>query len=178
MREAPGITKRLPTLTEVVEWPAHGVPAIPLAAPPPDATPDDEFWRHAASTELSDALSDAVARAPNRLPPEKVGGDSGVHFGATADDDNLTMPVAALRAPTPAEVPALPSTEALAEKVLADVQRQIDLMLEYRLREVLTPLLTRMTDNLVREARNELASTLHDVVTQVVAQELSRRRSD
>ncbi len=44
----------------------------------------------------------------------------------------------------------------LSERVLAEVQRQIDLMLDYRLREVLTPLLSRLADNLVRETRAEL----------------------
>jgi hypothetical protein len=64
----------------------------------------------------------------------------------------------------------------LTERVLADVQRQVDLMLDYRLREVLTPLLSRMADNLVREARAELASTLREAVSLAVAQELSRHR--
>lgn len=66
--------------------------------------------------------------------------------------------------------------DALVEKVLVDLQRQIDLMLEVKLREVLTPALTRATDALLREARAELASTLRDVVARAVAQELSRHR--
>ena len=64
----------------------------------------------------------------------------------------------------------------LSERVLAEVQRQIDLMLDYRLREVLTPLLSRLADNLVRETRAELASTMREVVTRAVAQELARHR--
>ena len=68
-------------------------------------------------------------------------------------------------------------TEAqLVQRVLADLQRQTDLMLDYRLREVLTPLLARATDNLIREARGELASTLRDVVARAVAQEMARHR--
>ena len=70
----------------------------------------------------------------------------------------------------------LPSEPELTQRVLTDVQRQIDLMLEYRLREVLSPLLARATDNLIREARNELASTLREVVARAVAQELARKR--
>jgi hypothetical protein len=65
---------------------------------------------------------------------------------------------------------------ALIERVLADLQRQVELMLEYRLREVLTPALTRATEALMRDARVELASTLRDVVARAVAQELSRHR--
>jgi len=66
--------------------------------------------------------------------------------------------------------------EQMVQRVLAEVQRQIDLTLEYRLREVLTPLLTRVADNVIREARGELASTLRDVVARAVAQELARHR--
>jgi len=80
---------------------------------------------------------------------------------------------------TPGEPPLarLPTEAELTEQVLAQVQRQIDLMIEYRMREALTPLLARATDNLVRDARNELASTLRDVVARAVAQELTRHRN-
>ena len=73
-------------------------------------------------------------------------------------------------------VEALPSEAQLVQRVLADLQRQTDLMLDYRLREVLTPLLARATDNLIREARGELASTLRDMVARAVAQEMARHR--
>jgi hypothetical protein len=66
--------------------------------------------------------------------------------------------------------------EQMIQRVLVDVQRQVDLMLEYRLREILTPILTRAADGVIRDARNELASTLRDVVARAVAQELSRHR--
>lgn len=80
----------------------------------------------------------------------------------------------------PREAPpttSLPDADPLIERVLVDLQRQIDLMLDYRLREVLTPLLTRAVDGVVREARSELASTLRDVVARAVAQELARHRT-
>ena len=94
----------------------------------------------------------------------------------------------------PAEAPTPPTQEAtvalapariephsideaqLVEKILADLQRQIELMLEYRLREVLAPALARATESLVRDARVELASTLRDMVARAVAQELLRHR--
>jgi hypothetical protein len=66
----------------------------------------------------------------------------------------------------------------LVERVLSELQRQVELMLEYRLREVLTPALARATDALIRDARVELASTLRDVVARAVALELSRHRGD
>lgn len=67
--------------------------------------------------------------------------------------------------------------EQLTQRILTDLHRQMDLMLDYRLREILTPLLTRAADSIVREARSELASTLRDVVARAVAQELARHRT-
>ena len=67
--------------------------------------------------------------------------------------------------------------EQIINRVLTDLQLQIDLMLESRLREVLTPLLERATERLVRDARIELASTLHDAVALAVTKELERHRT-
>lgn len=64
----------------------------------------------------------------------------------------------------------------VVQRVMADLQRQLDLMLEYRLREALAPALARAADGLIREARSELASTLRDVVSRAVAQEFARHR--
>jgi hypothetical protein len=95
-------------------------------------------------------------------------------------------PAAQLPAPDVAQRPEAlsvaapsPSTwqeDQLIERVLADLQRQVELMLEYRLREVLAPLLARTTETLIRESRVELATTLRDVVARAVAHELSRHR--
>ena len=85
---------------------------------------------------------------------------------------------AAAAAPQPPQPPTtFVDDEQMIQRVLADVQHQIDLMLEYRLREVLTTILTRAADSVIREARSELASTLRDVVARAVAQEISRHRS-
>ncbi len=64
----------------------------------------------------------------------------------------------------------------IVEHVWADLQRQVDLMLEYRLRETLAPILTRATEAVMRETRQQLASTLRDMVGRAVAQELARHR--
>jgi hypothetical protein len=90
-------------------------------------------------------------------------------------------PVQTLSDEAPADAPApayaTPFDEAaVTRRVLEDVQRQLDLMLEYRLRDVLGPMLARMSDTLIREARDELASTLRDVVARAVAQEVERHR--
>lgn len=75
-----------------------------------------------------------------------------------------------------APVASVLSEEQLSQRVLADLQHQIDLMIEVRLREVLTPLLQRTADSLVRDARGELASTLREIVARAVAQEMARHR--
>jgi len=76
---------------------------------------------------------------------------------------------------TVATAPAFDEAQCV-ERVLGDLQRHTDLMLEYRLREALAPLLAQFADSLVRDVRQELAATLRDVVARAVSQELSRRR--
>jgi hypothetical protein len=68
------------------------------------------------------------------------------------------------------------SEQQLVERVLGDLQRRADLMLEVRLREALTPALSRLADGLVSDVRLEFAATLRDLVEQSVAQELARQR--
>ncbi|PXW94749.1 hypothetical protein C7444_11264 [Sphaerotilus hippei] len=68
------------------------------------------------------------------------------------------------------------SEEQIRQKVLADVQRQVDRMFEYRVRETLSPALARLTEAFIRETRDELAKTLADVVRRAVAQEMARHR--
>ncbi len=79
-------------------------------------------------------------------------------------------PVGARIAPPAAAV----DEAALVQHVLADLDKQLDLMFEHRLRETLAPVLARMTDTLVREMRNQLAMSLREMVTRAVAIELDR----
>ena len=108
------------------------------------------------------AWPDVAASAPGLLP--------------TREAQTLEADMLATGAPPP--VPTAPpmTDEQIVQRVMADLQHQIDLMLEYRLRETLTPLLARAADSVVRDARHELASTLRDVVAAAVAQELARHR--
>jgi hypothetical protein len=92
---------------------------------------------------------------------------------ALADPSASAAPDVASPPPEPLSI----TEEQLTQRILNDLQRQMDLMLDYRLREILTPLLTRAADSVVREARSELASTLRDVVSRAVAQELMRHRT-
>jgi hypothetical protein len=86
-------------------------------------------------------------------------------------------PAAAEPAPSAAarSAPEL-SEEQIVQRILLGLQRQIDAIVEQRLRAAVTPALARLTDALVRELRTELASTMREVVVQAVAQELSRHR--
>lgn len=70
----------------------------------------------------------------------------------------------------------VPSEAQLAQRVLADVQRQVDGMLEFRLKEAMAPLLARHTEAIARDLRDELTRTLKDVVARSVAQELAKLR--
>jgi hypothetical protein len=107
------------------------------------------------------------------IPPDRVPKLTEVVEVSATQAQSIAARLAAQRAAKEIE----PSEDDLVQRVLLDVQRQIDLMLETRLRETLAPALARLTDALIRETRNELASTLRDVVVRAVSQELSRHRS-
>ena len=70
--------------------------------------------------------------------------------------------------------PSALNEDQIVQRVMSEVQRQIDLMLEVRLREALMPVLARASDALVLEARNELASTLQHVVKLAVSKSLAQ----
>ena len=121
------------------------------------------------------------------MPPERVPTLTEVvswpQATALAPGD-LQLPLPAVEArPAEADMAVAPlqplrmADEEMVQGVLVEVQRQVELMLDYRLREVLTPLLNRAADGIVRDARAELASTLRDVVARAVAQELARHRT-
>jgi hypothetical protein len=105
---------------------------------------------------------------------------------ARAHVPTLTEVVQVTPAPPPEPLPATAESVPLenaaldegqtTQRVLADVQRQLDVMLEHRLREAVAPALARASDALIRDLRSELASTLRDIVERAVAQELERRR--
>ena len=123
----------IPTLTEVVSWPAAVPPVTALAAVAPVAP--------------APAPAPVPEPAPTPIPP----------------------------GPTPAPVVQAINEVQLQQRVLADIQKQVDLMLDVRLREALAPALARATDALVRDARKELASTLRDIVAKAVEREIASR---
>jgi len=116
---------------------------------------------------LTEVVEIPAATPPRDEPPIPVG--ETIHAPVTEAD------VATLVAAQSAAVPQL-DEEQMTQRVLAELQRQVDVLLEQRLRESLTPALARLTDSLVREMRVELASTLRELVARAVTQELSRHR--
>jgi hypothetical protein len=172
----------IPTLTEVVPWPDAAspgpvaAPALPTAmpsAPAPQASPQAapippvSPAPPATAPVAAGPVAPVAALPPSALPP--------------APPLPAAPPVAVSARPATAPVsapvpPAAAVSEAeLSQRVLADLQRQLDLMLEVRLREVLAPILTRAADALIRDARKELTATLRDAVVRSVAQEIARR---
>jgi hypothetical protein len=124
-------------------------------------------------TEVVDAPAGMVAPAAATAP---------VAAAATGDFPTAaaSAPVAAPKASTAvresAPLAVLPSEAELVQRILDDLQQQVDLVVEYRIRERLTPILERAGDTLVREARTELAKSLREVVARAVASEMRRQR--
>ena len=150
----------VPVLTEVIEIqppaPAAGVVA-PRTAPAPAAT------ALPATTSPLRTSAPPVAAPPVAAPPVAA--------------STVTAPPAPVSAPASASPPPdWPSEQQIAQKVLQDVQRQIDGMLDFRLREAMAPVLARHADSLVQELRAELSRTLGDVVHRAVSQELAKLR--
>lgn len=86
-------------------------------------------------------------------------------------------PLAASTGPGELDEALPPDEQRLTTAVLAEVLRRSDQLLEYRLREALTPLLEKVMAQVVADARHELAAVLRDVITRAVSQEMARRRS-
>lgn len=81
--------------------------------------------------------------------------------------------------PDPAAVEPLglgpPAAAEVSAEVLFELEQRIDSLFEARLREVLAPALARAADVLIREARQELAGALRDLVEESVTRALERR---
>lgn len=150
-----GITRphpaHVPTLTEVIDVQGQVPAASPAVASPVVAAPVSAV-RPPVPLDALPVLGEVVSAAPQQQP----------------------LP----QATTPAQQDAPPavSEAQLAHRVLSDVQRQVDSMLEFRLKEAMAPLLARHTEAIARDLRDELNRTLKDVVARSVAQELAKLR--
>jgi hypothetical protein len=138
----------IPTLTEVVSWPESAPAAPPAWAAPPVQAPA------ATPAEPSEPPS-ASSAAPSAEP--------------SAEPEPEAQPAGATT------VPAAVTEAQITRRVMADLQGQLDLMLEVRVRETLAPILARAGDAIVRDARKELTAALREIVSLSVCRELRRR---
>jgi len=127
----------------------------------------EELEQPAADTTQERASSDAL-HAAAAMPCEPAG-TAMPHVGSPSVQPE------ALHGPSSGDEPGL-DARTIEDEVMAELSQRIDLMFEYRLREALAPTLARAADLLIREAREEVALTLRDVVSRAVARQLSRRR--
>lgn len=153
--------KEVPTLTEVVGFAEPPVLTVEVPPAPPVSAP---------------ASASAARASPAASPP--VVARSGPRTRRAAPPAEPVLPEFTLlaSADTPLETWLELNEDQITQRVLTDVQRQVDKMLEFRLRESLAPLLERLVDGIINEVREELALTMRDVVRRAVAQELSRYR--
>ena len=178
----------VPTLTEVIELPAE-LPAPDLPAVTSTSTP--ALFHEPPAVALAPLPPQAAVQALARPVPVPAM-PAALPTVAAEVQPEITPPAPAAVSepavnPSPPALPIAPALPpratlgvdeaAMAQRVLNEVQRQIDGMLEYRLREALTPILARTSEALVRELRQELSKTMRDVVSRAVAQEVARQRT-
>lgn len=89
--------------------------------------------------------------------------------------EHLSSATAATPVLTPAPRPGAAAGAEVSAEVLFELEQRIDSLFEARLRERLAPALARAADGLVREARQELAGALRDLVEEAVTRALERR---
>lgn len=153
--------KEVPTLTEVVGFAEPPVLTVEVTPAPP----------------ASASAAGSASRASSAAPPPPVVARSAPRTRRTAPAEPALPEFTLLAsADTPLETWLELNEDQITQRVLSDVQRQVDKMLEFRLRESLAPLLERLVDSIINEVREELALTMRDVVRRAVAQELSRYR--
>ena len=171
----------VPTLTEVIEVEHMHIDT--------DAEPDvafasgDEPPHMIVTRNLPDkAMTPGWAPIKNVVLPAHTDGELPFAEVASPPDDLSNVPLLddpVLTSEVVAALPVLPadlSHDQVVHRVMVDVQRRIDSMLEFRLREELAPIMARHTDAMIREMRDELSDTMRDVVTRSVTQELAKLR--
>lgn len=173
----------VPTLTEVIELNPEGnvvVQAPPVLVESPLLAPDVAFEPAVSMPEPvpepepfvpAPEPAPVVVPAPASVPVPLTVSSSLVPLASIPHVNALAM--VDVIEPEP-EV----SEAQLSQRILTDVQRQIDSMLEFRLRESMQPLLAQFTETLMQDLRDELSRTMRDVVTRAVAQEVAKLRNN
>lgn len=150
------------------------VPTLNDVAMPPAVIPTDLAANLALpvlEAVVPEELTGSVALTQLEAAPEQVDEPVVVHLPEAPPREPVALPV------SPPQ-PVLPDvTEAqLAQRVLGVVQKQIDGMIDFRLKEAMAPILARHSEALVRDLREELSRTMSDVVARAVAQEMAKLR--
>lgn len=125
-------------------------------------------------------------RVPTLTEVVEMPGGAGTPPAARAPDGALLSPepVPAVIAPAPAPAgPALAapdpaSTDAIAQRLMADLQVHIERVLDARLRSALEPAMQALASRVIADTRQELASTLRDGLARALAQESARHRDE
>ena len=65
----------------------------------------------------------------------------------------------------------------LSVRILEDVQRQIDLMIEHQLGAAVAPAMAQLTQEFALAAREAVSQSLREVIQRAVKQELDRVRA-
>lgn len=169
----------VPTLTEVIDLEmtlgqAGGAPIVTRGLPD-QAAP---AWSPMATVVLDHEVAAPLTLKidPSKLPvlDAVVSGPIEAEPVAVSHTPGVAPPMSSMPKPPEPE----PINEAqLAQRVLGDVQKQIDGMLDFRLKEAIGPLLARHSEAMVRDLREELSRTMRDVVTRAVAQEVAKLRN-
>ena len=183
----------VPTLTEVIELLSPtpvgdvGMHAAPRLAPEPgsaEAAPivtgglasshSPSNWTPMTTVVVPTLSEVALPPATMDLPALKA---VAVSQAAPPIVQASAKPLVSVASMAPVQLAAPDISEAqLTQRVLSVVQKQVDSMIEFRLKEAMAPILARHTDALVRELREELARTMGDVVARSVAQEMAKLR--
>ena len=127
-----------------------------------------------------DMLPPGADRMPTLTEVLELDAPSSVEEGAAPSEEpeeTAAPQTAAAAAPSQpwSESTAAPDGAAIVNEVLAELLPRIDMLFESRLREALAPALARAAEGLIREARGELGSALHELVDDAVKRALQRR---
>lgn len=179
-------------MTTVVVPSLHPAPMSPVAVPPVDLPVLDavvpEFDMSAVAPRLADGVKEgAELTSPALQPaqPVRVEMPAPVQamplapvapvVPAASAEPSAASAIAAPPVHSPAPQPDISETQ-VAQRVLSVVQKQIDGMIDFRLKEAIAPILARHSEAIVRDLREELSRTMADVVARAVAQEMARLR--
>lgn len=165
-QQPPRPPAHLPVLTEVLE-PRPAPPVIPptpvAASLVPPVTPQPQAVSH---------VPVSLIQALTQPEPATSAGDSTVGVEVDLSFPPAPTPPASMAMATP-----LLDTERLSQRVRANVQLQVDQLLEAKLRETMAPLLAQQADMLVFRLKMELTGWLDDMVARAVAQEVGRKNN-